>query len=68
MGESIMAEKTIKDPNIENGFEGMYLGIPDLNMAFSQDPFPYDFHAAAKYVREHNLPAMTKEVMALFKY
>ena len=58
----------IEDPSAEEGFDGMYLGTPDLNIEFTPDPFPFDFHAAARYVREHDLPRMTEEIMAMFKY
>lgn len=59
----------IEDPTIEEGFNGMILGTPDMDDVGPYNaPFKFNFHAAAKYVREHNLPTMTEDVMALFKY
>lgn len=56
----------IEDPTPEQGFEGMYIGTPDMNDTPGSFPFSFDFHAAARYVRENNLPEMTEDVMRMF--
>ena len=64
-----MSDKIIiEDPTPEQGFEGMYMGVPDLNMKMEPDPFPYDFRAAARYVRKHGLKEMSDDIKRMFAY
>lgn len=58
----------IEDPTKEDGFEGMILGTPRIDVAEDTWPFLFDIHAAAKYVREHNLTGITDEIMKMFAY
>ena len=61
-------ETVIEDPTVEDGFEGMILGTPNMDIAEDTWPFPFDIHAAAKYVRDHNLSGITDEIMEMFAY
>lgn len=54
----------IEDPTREQGFEGMILGTPD--MSFKYDIEPFDLHAAARYVREHNLSGIDDKIKKMF--
>ena len=56
----------IEDPTPEQGFEGMYAGIPDINMEPISFPVRFDLHAAARYVRDNNLPRLTEDIMRMF--
>lgn len=56
----------IEDPTPEEGFEGMILGDPSLEIKERPLTFSFDFHAAARYVRDNNLPRMTEEIMQMF--
>ena len=56
----------IEDPSPEDGFEGMFLGTPDMKDDYVPEPF--DLHAAAKYVRENNLEGIDDEIIRMFSY
>ena len=58
----------IEDPTVEEGYEGMYLGTKEINVDDETRPFPFDLHAAAKYVRDNNLPGISEDVMKKFAY
>ena len=55
----------IEDPTPEQGFEGMYAGIPDINMKITF-PVKFNLRAAAKYVDDNNLPRLTEDIMRMF--
>lgn len=54
----------IEDPTVEEGFEGMILGTPELEDDYT--PVPFDLHAAAKYVREKGLPGIDETIIQMF--
>lgn len=54
----------IPDPTPEDGFEGLYCGIPGI---YDDEPFTFDLRAAAKYVRENKLDRITDEIKEMFR-
>ena len=54
----------IEDPTAKDGFEGMILGTQEMKDDYVPEPF--DLHAAAKYVRDNNLPGINDEIIRMF--
>ena len=57
-------DKIIEDPTTKDGFEGMILGTQKMEEKYA--PKPFDLHAAARYVREHDLPGIDDEIIQKF--
>lgn len=62
----MQTKNIIEDPTTKDGFEGMILGTQKMEEEFV--PKPFDLHAAARYVREHDLPGIDDEIIHMFAY
>lgn len=57
--------RLFEDPSPEEGFEGMYCGVPG-EYEIDDYQLDVDLHAAAKYLRAHNLTELTEDVRKMF--
>lgn len=53
----------IEDPSPEDGFEGMYLGIPGY---YDDPPLDFDLHKADEYIKKNNLHEITEDIKKMF--